>query len=178
MKRRLAIGALVALALTSCTGGDGDDGGDGPVVTGGGSENGDDVGSGDVEPCELLTTEEVGAAVGNPVEDGEVDISLATCSWTSDPNATGASVAFLAFGVPRICADALAADSANEEIESFDDPAFWTFLPTAGGVGSISVCTAAGQLIVTVTGGLNDAADEARVRAATEDLTGKALARL
>ncbi|HEX6311281.1 MAG TPA: DUF3558 family protein [Acidimicrobiia bacterium] len=177
MRRRLVVlGVLAALALVACSGGDDGDGA-APVVTGGGG-NGDDPGSGDVEPCELLSTEEVAAAAGNPVGEGAADIVTATCSWDAAPDATTVGVTFLAFGVPRICAEGLAADSANEPVEGFDDPAFWTFVPAGGGTGSLAVCTEGGQLIVTVTAGAGAAVDEAALRATAETLTGHAIARL
>jgi hypothetical protein len=177
MRRLLALVVIAAFALGACTGGEGDDDSN-PVVTGGGTQDGGDDGTGDVDPCALLTTEEVEVAVGNPVEDGAADAGLGTCTWATDPDATSASAAFLGVGVPQVCADALEADSANEEIEGFDDRAYWSFVPTGGGVGTITACTSEGQLVVTVTGGLDDDTDEAGVRAAAEDLTGRALARL
>lgn len=177
MKRLLAIGLMAALALSACTSG-GDDGGDAePVVTGGG-DAGVDEGSGAVDTCALLAPDEIEAAVGSAVEEGTPGSVIGSCEWRGRSDGTSVLVSFVAAAVRRICAEGLEADAANEPIDGFDDPAFWSFVPGEGGAGTLTVCTGDGQLIVTVTGATADEPDEGELLTAATDLTTAALARI
>jgi hypothetical protein len=88
---------LLAAALASC-GGDGSGGSDdsdgGAAAPPDGTSNSSEAGAGDggaVEPCDLLSTDDVAAAVGTPVKEGVASSgpavtggSFDTCVWQSD----------------------------------------------------------------------------------------------
>ncbi|MGI8795661.1 MAG: hypothetical protein ACR2IR_03580 [Acidimicrobiia bacterium] len=161
----LTAGAL-ALTLPACS--DGDDGvskaGRGP--------------GGDVRVCELLTRGEVTAAVGNPVAEGSDEVGVRLCDWASVTDGTSVSVSLLVGPDEQLCVDALAVDPANEKVDGFDVPTYWSYLDIQGGFGNIVACTDAGQLTLTVTGALDGETDEARLREAAENLAARAVDRL
>jgi hypothetical protein len=178
MRRVLVIGALAALALAACGGDDGDSGSS-PSGNGGNGGNGTadapSSGGGDVDACELLTTEEVEAAVGNPVADGRADIAN-SCNWDAD---TGfyAGTLVLAAGTKDQCVAALETDDTYTEASDIADGAFTTYNPNVGGTASVTTCTDKGQVTVDVYG-YDDPADEQHLRTASEELARQALARL
>ena len=170
MRGLTVIAAAAALSLVAC--GDGGGGGGG-----GGGGDGGAPGGGDVDTCELLTTDEVEAAVGNPVNDATPDIAN-SCQWDSDdPDERSVSVHLLAVPDRQFCVDALATDSQYDEAEGFGDPAFTSYNPSAGGLADVVVC-AAGQFQLIVVGGLSETGTETELRTAAEDLAGTAFDRL
>jgi hypothetical protein len=162
----LLTATALSLSIPAC--GDGDDGvakaGRGP--------------DGAVDVCELLTREEVTVAVGNPVADGSPDVGPRLCDWASATDGTSVSVSLLVGPDERLCVDALDADPANEKVDGFDVPIYWSYLDVQGGVGNIVACSAEGQITLTVTGSLDDETDEARLREAGEDLVARVLERI
>jgi hypothetical protein len=122
---------IVATAVLSSCGGDDSDSGstgvDEPGATPSASESagestGDDTG-GDVAACDLLTTDEVAAAVGSPVKEGIPSTgpavtggSFTSCLWQSDDPDNPADTATV-----TIYPNADAADSARED-DSQDVP--------------------------------------------------------
>jgi len=157
--------AAVALTLPACAGDD-----DGVSKAGRGP-------AGEVRVCELLTREEVAASVGNPVAEGSDEVGPNLCDWASVTGGTSVSVSLLVGPTEELCVDALAVDPANKEVDGFDVQTYWSYLDIEGGFGNIVSCADAGQLTLTVTGSLDGATDEQRLREAAEELAGRALAR-
>jgi hypothetical protein len=178
MRRALMVGVLAALALAACGG---DDGGNGSsTATNGGSGNGADVpdSSGDVDVCALLTTDEVEAAIGNPVSDARPDIAN-SCVWdTDDPDLRNVSVHLLTGPTQEQCVAALEGDDQLSEADGFGEPAFTSYNPASGGLADVVACTDQGQLQVIVNGGLSESGNEADLRAAADELAQEALDRL
>lgn len=187
--------ALCALLLAACGGG-GDDSSpeseDGVTTprngdnagTGDDGDTGDDGAPGgdasDVEMCSLLSTDEIEAAVGNPVEDGRTDIGQ-SCVWDSDPNDTSVAVYLNFPSVPeaqQLCLEALQEDDIYTELDGFGAPAYSSYNEAAGGQSDVVVCLEQGQLQMIVTGGLDDEPDETRLRNAAEELAQLALSRM
>lgn len=175
MRRLLVIGAMTALTLGACGGGDDGDGGSSASGNdGNGSETPDE--SGDVDLCELLTTAEIEAAVGNPVEDGTPDVGNA-CDWGSE-NDISVSVHLLAGPTQDQCVTALEGDAVYAEASGFDAPAFTSYNEVQGGLADVVVCSDQGQFQLIVSGGIDDVADEQHLRTAADELTSTALDRL
>jgi hypothetical protein len=166
VRRMLFTAAAVAFTLPACT-----DGGDGVSKAGRGA-------GGDVQVCELLTREEVTAAVRNPVAEGSDEVGLRLCDWVSLTDGTSVSASLLVGPDEQLCVDALEVDPANEKVDGFDVPTYWSYLDIQGGFGNIVACTDAGQLTLTVTGSFDGATDEQRLREAAEELAAKAVDRL
>ncbi|HUF83006.1 MAG TPA: hypothetical protein VMQ81_00275, partial [Acidimicrobiia bacterium] len=134
---------------------------------------------GQVQVCELLTREEVATAVENPVADGSDEVGLRLCDWgASTANGTSVSVSLLVGPDEQLCVDALELDPANEKVDGFDVPTYWSYLDIQGGVGNVVACTREGQITLTVTGGLDGATGGPRLREAAEKLAARALERL
>jgi hypothetical protein len=165
MRRVLLTATALSLSIPAC--GDGDDG----VAKAG--RRGPD---GAVHVCQLLTREEVTVAVGNPVADGSPDVGPRLCDWASAMGGTSVSVSLLVGPDEQLCLDA--PDPANEKVDGFDVPTYWSYLDVQGGVGNIVACSAEGQITLTVTGSLDDETDEARLREAGEDLVARVLERI
>jgi len=174
MRRVLVLGALAALGLVACGGGDDD--GENTEATGNADAGpGGDV---DVDVCELLTTAEVEDAIGNPTNDGRPDIAD-SCAWdTDDPDLRNVSVHLLVGASQEQCVSALEGDDQLTAADGFGDPAFTSYNPVSGGLADVVACTEQGQLQVIVNGGLSESGNETALRTAAEDLAGSALARL
>lgn len=124
---------LAATTLAACGGdGSGDDtGGDSGVTTDGspsGSQSGEvQIG---VTACDLLTTDEVAAAVGAPVKEGIEKSgqpitggSFTSCQWMSDDPDHPADSASLYLYTNTAAADS-AREEDSEELEGIGDEAF------------------------------------------------------
>lgn len=174
MRRVLVIGALTAMTLTACS--DGGDRGSSTSKTTENTENTDAASSGgDVDVCELLTTAEVAAAVGNPVDDGLPDIGN-SCNWYSD-DGFYAGVVLLAGPNQEQCVAALEAADFYTEASGFGERAFTIYGVELGGTAGVVVCIDQGQLEVSVYGD-SDPPDEQRLRTAADELAMTALERV
>lgn len=162
----LLTATALSLSIPACA--DGDDG----VAKAGRSPDGA------VDVCQLLTREEVTVAVGNPVADGSPDVGPRLCDWASVMDGTSVSVSLLVGPDEQLCVDALVVDPANEKVDGFDVPTYWSYLDIQGGVGNAVACTGEGQITLTLTGGLEGESDEEHLRQAAEDLVARALERL
>jgi hypothetical protein len=136
-------------------------------------------GTGGGEPagsaCDLLDTVEIESVVGNSVDEG-TGMTGADCTWGSEPELTSVSLLLLDATGPQ-CEAALAADPMQESLEGFAAPAFWLWVGASGGVGTLSMCTAAEMITVTVSFGLDAVADEAAAREQAVELAGIVLER-
>jgi len=97
----------------------------------------------DLEACELVTTTEIGTALGSPVGDGE-ESGLRGCSWKA---ASGATAGIQVFAgpmlTPKTCEAQKALVSGREEpITGIGDSALW------GSSGDLVVCTT--QVVIKV----------------------------
>lgn len=135
--RRAVVSVLVvgSAALTACAGEDSSSPEDGPATSAATSEASDpsDGGSpaaGDVAACDLLTTDEVEAAVGAPVKEGVARSgepitggTFTSCLWQADDPENPVDQAQL-----YLYSDTAAADSAREddsqEVPGIGDKAF------------------------------------------------------
>ncbi|HEX6311282.1 MAG TPA: hypothetical protein VF152_06615 [Acidimicrobiia bacterium] len=180
MRRVVLIAALVVLALAACGGDDGDSGsgGNGNGGNGGGTAADTPDVSGDVDVCELLTTDEVEAAIGNEVNDARPDIAN-SCVWgTDDPEQRSVSVHLLIGPSQDQCVSALEGDADLTETDQFGVPAFTSFNPAVGGLADVVACTDQGQLQVIANGGVSETGNEAELRSAADELAQQALDRL
>jgi hypothetical protein len=135
--------------------------------------SGDDGGA---AACDLLSPDEIAGVVGNPVEAG-TGMTASDCLWGSDPEETSAAVLILQ--VPEAaCESALESDAAQTTADGFGVPAFWLWASASGGVGTVSLCTAAGMVTVTVSAGLSDTPDEAAIREQASTLAELVLTRV
>jgi hypothetical protein len=131
IRRVLVPLALVAcVALSACGGDGGDDGDDDestaqdtPSATQGGSAN-------DVAACDLLTPDEVEAAVGSPVKEGIqtsgpaiVGGGFSTCVWQSADAENPADTATLTIYETADAADSVRGDG-SQDLEGIGDQAF------------------------------------------------------
>ena len=174
----MVVGA--ASLLVACGGGDDDPDealGESDAAPDAGSADDDDRGEdGEVDACALLSAEEIEAAVGNPVEDGQE--SFGGCEWTSGPDETKVSI-FIIQAPPEICREALGADPVQTEVDGFGDPAFLTENPEGFPQASVVVCHEIGQVQLIVTAGVDDpGTDQPAITATTQDLARLALDRL
>jgi hypothetical protein len=162
----------VVLALAGCS--DGSPGATTPVA-----EPSPDAAAGsarDAGACELLAAGEISDVIGNPVADGDAT-TPSDCSWGADPDAT--SVAVLLVAAPEsICSSTLSADDAQQPVDGLGMPAYWTWVAVSGGVGTLSLCTTAQMVTVTVSAGLEDTPDESSVLAQAKALAQLILPRL
>jgi hypothetical protein len=135
------------------------------------------AGSGqDSGACELLAPGEIAGVIGNPVADGDAT-TRSDCSWGSDPDAT--SVAVLLLAAPAsICDSTLAADAAQQPVDGLGSPAYWTWVAVSGGVGTLSLCTTAEMVTITVSAGLEDTPDESSLQAQAKTLAQLLLPRM
>ena len=123
------------------------------------------------DPCELLSTEEIEAAVRSPVAEG-VGAAGADCHWTGEPGQPRVSLALVPFRQTSACT-ATRPDGA-QEVSGVGAEAWWDFLLAETAVGSVVACPRGYQVTVTLSGGTN----EASLRAAAEELAAAALGRL
>ncbi|HEX9259739.1 MAG TPA: hypothetical protein VF855_09400 [Acidimicrobiales bacterium] len=199
----LALG-LVALALAACGGGDDStadttapkattsaaspdttapgaadttSGGTPDTTSAGGGGEGDLLVS-DVDPCVLLTRDEIEPIVGHPV--GEPQPDPFTCSWEAD-DVNDASVAVNLFtastpDAARECADQRAISKNPVDVDDLGSSAWWEFVAVGApyNMGNRWVCVDDGYLSVGLTGGGDDAA----YRPQAEELTKIVLGRL
>jgi hypothetical protein len=128
LRRALVPLLLVAGATLAACGGDDTSGGDEPTPSGATSDSGD--AGGDVAACDLLTTDEVQAAVGSPVKKGIARSgepitggTFTSCLWQSDDPDNPADQAQL-----FLYSNTDAADSAREDdsqdVSGIGDKAF------------------------------------------------------
>ena len=173
--------ALIALLLTACGGDNDDDATAGSGNPGGPAAPGNsgDPPAGGFAPhlCSLLTSDEIEAAVGNPVEDGVQELGT-SCIWNSDPTDTSVSVHLLLLPNADLCVGAISSDPTYVEQDSLGSPAFGSYNEALGGLADLVVCLDAGQFQLIVAGGLDDTADEERLRGAARQLAELALSRL
>ena len=136
--RRALVPVLLAsvATLTACGGDDsGDQAADDPTsasteaTEGGAGDDGGDP-AGDVAACDLLTTDEVEAAVGSPVEDGVPTSGPAvtggdfsTCVWQSADPDNPADTATLTIYENAAAADAVRSDG-SPAVDGIGDSAF------------------------------------------------------
>ena len=119
---------VAASALAACGGGEDDDQADEPTTE---ATQGDlaEEPSGD-SACELLSTDEVAAAVGSPVKDGIPASGAAitggsfdTCVWRSDDPDNPADTATITIYPNAAAADSVRSDD-SEAVEGIGDEAF------------------------------------------------------
>lgn len=186
----LSLGALLLLA--ACTGG-GNDSSEGgstpsaeetqastdattPAETAEPTDVSGDVSDGEIDPCSLLSREEVKAAVGNPVEEGA--LNFGDCDWDSDPKDTSVSLSFLV--VPDVTMCTQTRDEGSEDIPGLGVEAWWNFSEAADLIagGDVIACPDGWLVQLIVTGGVGVPADETALRAAGEELMAKVLDRI
>jgi hypothetical protein len=126
--------------------------------------------------CSLLTTSEIESVVGNAVAEGVADVGI-SCIWLSDPNDTSVSMHLQAAINTELCVNAISNDPTYSEVTGFDRPAFGSYLEPAGGLADIVICLDEGGFQLIVSGGLDDTADEERLRGAARQLVELALTR-
>jgi hypothetical protein len=187
MQRTIGTLMVVAALLAACSAGSGSPTGspassaqkstaasDLPMATTDASEP--SAGGGGTAACDLLAPDEIAEVVGNPIEAGS-GTTVSDCLWGSDPEETSAAVLILQ--VPAAaCESALETDAAQVAADGFGVPAFWLWAEASGGVGTMSLCTAAGMVTVTVSAGLSDIPDEAAIRDQASALADLALTRI
>jgi Protein of unknown function (DUF3558) len=164
----LVVAGLLAAVVAGCGSDDGDDAGGNtsgtpPPATGGAP-------SGTVAPsrpaCEILTRDEVTAALGNPVRD-PVPVGDQGCTWATDVDGgssldisaikhTKDQAAFqcrtLRRGQPQ--------EANREPVEGLGDPALWVWEALAAPIvqGSLVSCWEDGAVSVLITGEKDQAA--------------------
>jgi hypothetical protein len=108
--------------------------------------------------CEVVTPDELAEIVGNPLADG-VGFTNLVCDWESEFDVT--SVSLLLQPVPEsVCAEGL---PEGDPTDQFGAPATVAYDFAASIPGAqVGVCLEAGLVLVTVTGGIDAASDEAR----------------
>jgi len=125
--------------------------------------------------CSLLEAEEIVDVVGNSVESGTA--ALGGCEWISEPDET--SIQIVTSDVAEAaCTDAFDADESQERLTGFTVPAYWFYASEVGGGGAITACLASTMLILNITGGLDDEADEQALLGQARQLVEMALERL
>ena len=181
---RLLLVAALAAVVAGCGSDDGDDAGGGtsgtpPPPAAGGA-------SGTVAParpaCEILSRDEVVAALGNPVRD-PVPVGDQGCTWGTDVDGgssldisavkhTNEQAAFqcrtLRRGQPR--------EANREPVSGLGDPALWVWEKLADPIvqGSLVSCWEDGAVSVLLTG----EKDQAALRATAADLAEKVHSRM
>jgi hypothetical protein len=124
--------------------------------------------------CSVLEAAEIEEVLANAVENGVP--ALGGCEWIGDPN--DASVKVTTSDVPRAdCVDAFDAAEDQEPLAGLAVPAYWWFDASVGG-GALTACLGATQVILNVTGGLDDDLDEDVLREHALELGEIALGRL
>lgn len=176
--RAAAVLALVGTLVAAC--GEPTDGGRRPARdrSPAGTATGETVPSpaasakagGTASPCELLTQEEVGMAIGGPVTPGEAMPSA--CTWRGDPGMPVVSLAVATIPDPRACERA--APPGVEKVGGLGVPAWWEHIQAEVSVGTLLACPPGGQVILTLSGGT---AEEPVLRGAALELASSALAR-
>jgi hypothetical protein len=177
------LAAVVLAAVLGACGSDGDDEGGNtsatpPSPTGGGA-------SGTVAParpaCDILTREEVVAALGNPVRD-PVPVGDQGCTWATDVDG-GSSLDIsvikhtkeqAAFQCRTLRRGQQAAN--RESVSGLGDPALWVWEELADPIvqGSLVSCWEDGAVSVLLTG----EKDQAALRVTAADLAGKVHSRM
>ena len=174
--------ALVALLLAGCTGGSGaspsgsQPGGGVPTTTASISDSSPSSGPASLPPaCDLLSAAEVGAAIGKTVGEGR-PLGTLNCDWGQPSDDLGVEVSLLTQPLQdEFCEPSLSGDPVTgfgragtwDYSDSFDVPQ-----------GSLSACVSGGLIMVTRTGHVGDASDEAGYRASAEELMTLVLGRL
>jgi hypothetical protein len=132
--RRVLVPLLLvaAAALTACGGDDGDDPSaeDAPSATQDAGDDGGDDPAGDVAACDLLTPDEVEAAVGSPVKEG-IQTSgpavtggdFSTCVWQSADPENPADTATITIYENAAAADSVRGED-SQDLEGIGDQAF------------------------------------------------------
>jgi hypothetical protein len=132
--RRVLVPVLLvaAAALTACGGDDGDDASaaDTPSATQDAGDDGGDDPADDVAACDLLTPDEVEAAVGSPVKEG-IQTSgpavtggdFSTCLWQSADPENPADTATITIYENAAAADSVRGED-SQDLEGIGDQAF------------------------------------------------------
>ena len=133
-----------------------------------------DASGAEIDPCSLLTKDEVEAAVGNPVEEGVFD--LGGCDWDSAPEDSDAHLALIPVLDVSMCTQARA--EGSKDVSGLGVEAWWEFSESPPPGGDVIACPEGWLVQLGLVGGVTTGAEEAPLRAAGEELMAKVLERM
>ena len=133
---------------------------------------GDTGAGGDVVACDLLSAEEIDAALGTAVQEGSTFAEPA-CAWLGSGTGVSVNLVFRPLGDAQTCLRTRVGQTSD--VAGLGDEAWWEFVEaSSANVGTVTVCIGGDQVGLTAAGDF----EEAPLREGMEELVRSVVGRL